>query len=38
VLEEKHVIADCSLYELSKVNHPFVINFFQSIRDRLERL
>ncbi len=38
VLEEKHVIADCSLYELSKVDHPFVINFFQSIRDRLERL
>jgi phospholipid/cholesterol/gamma-HCH transport system ATP-binding protein len=38
VLEEKHVIADCSLHELAKVDHPFVINFFQTIRDKLERL
>jgi hypothetical protein len=32
------VIADCSLHELAKVDHPFVINFFQTIRDKLERL
>jgi phospholipid/cholesterol/gamma-HCH transport system ATP-binding protein len=38
VLEEKHVLADCSLHELAEIDHPFVINFFQSIRDRLERL
>jgi phospholipid/cholesterol/gamma-HCH transport system ATP-binding protein len=38
VLEEKHVIADCTLHELAEIDHPFVINFFQSIRDRLERL
>jgi phospholipid/cholesterol/gamma-HCH transport system ATP-binding protein len=38
VLEEKHVIADCSLHELAEIDHPFVINFFQSIRSRLERL
>jgi phospholipid/cholesterol/gamma-HCH transport system ATP-binding protein len=38
VLEDKHIIADCSLQELASINHPFVINFFQSIRSRLERL
>ncbi len=38
VLEEKHVIADCTLHDLAEIDHPFVINFFQSIRDRLERL
>jgi phospholipid/cholesterol/gamma-HCH transport system ATP-binding protein len=38
VLEDKHIIADCSLQELAKSNHPFVINFFQSIRSRLEGL
>jgi phospholipid/cholesterol/gamma-HCH transport system ATP-binding protein len=38
VLEEKHGIADCSLHELAEIDHPFVINFFQSIRSRLERL
>ncbi len=38
VLEEKHIIADCSLQELARIDHPFVINFFQSIRSRLERL
>jgi phospholipid/cholesterol/gamma-HCH transport system ATP-binding protein len=38
VLEDKHIIADCSLQELAAINHPFVINFFQSIRSRLERL
>ena len=38
VLEEKHVLADCALHELAEIDHPFVINFFQSIRDRLERL
>lgn len=36
VLEDKHIIADCSLRELAKINHPFVINFFQSIHSRLE--
>ncbi|MGB4812412.1 MAG: ATP-binding cassette domain-containing protein [Methylophilaceae bacterium] len=35
VMEEKHIIADCSLKELAKINHPFVINFFQSIRSKL---
>ena len=38
VLEDKHIIADCSLQELARIDHPFVINFFQSIRSRLERL
>jgi len=38
VLEDKHIIADCSLQELARIDHPFVINFFQSIRNRLERL
>lgn len=38
VLEDKHIIADCSLQELAKSDHPFVINFFQSIRNRLEGL
>lgn len=38
VLEDKYIIADCSLQELTKSNHPFVINFFQSIRSRLEGL
>lgn len=38
VLEDKHIIADCLLQELARSNHPFVINFFQSIRSRLEGL
>lgn len=38
VLEDKHIIADCSLQELARIDHPFIINFFQSIRSRLERL
>ena len=38
VLEDKHIIADCELAELAKIDHPFVINFFQSIRSRLEGL
>ncbi len=38
VLEDKHIIADCELAELARIDHPFVINFFQSIRSRLEGL
>jgi phospholipid/cholesterol/gamma-HCH transport system ATP-binding protein len=38
VLEDKHIIEDCTLQELAKSSHPFVINFFQSIRSRLEGL
>lgn len=38
VLEDKHIIADCSIRELAGIDHPFIINFFQSIRSRLERL
>ncbi len=38
VLDEKHIIADCTLHELARVDHPFVINFFQSIRSRIEGL
>lgn len=38
VLEDKHIIADCTLQELAGIDHPFVINFFQSIRSRLEGL
>jgi phospholipid/cholesterol/gamma-HCH transport system ATP-binding protein len=38
VLEDKHIIADCSLQELASIDHPFVINFFQSIRSRLGKL
>jgi len=38
VLEDKHIIADCPLRELAEIDHPFIINFFQSIRSRLEKL
>jgi phospholipid/cholesterol/gamma-HCH transport system ATP-binding protein len=38
VLEDKHIIADCSLQELASIDNPFVINFFQSIRSRLGKL
>jgi len=38
VLENKHIIADCPLQKLAEIDHPFIINFFQSIRSRLERL
>lgn len=38
VLEEKHIIADCTLQELANIDQPFVVNFFQGIRSRLERL
>lgn len=38
VLEEKHIIADCALQELTEIDHPFVVNFFQSVRARLNRL
>ena len=35
VLEEMHIIADCTLRELASIRHPFVVNFFQGIRTRL---
>ena len=38
VMEDKHIIADCSLQELAGIDHPFVVNFFQGIRTRLEGL
>lgn len=38
VLDDKHIIADCPLQELAGIDNPFVINFFQSIRNRLEGL
>jgi len=38
VLEDKHIIADCTLQELAEIDHPFIVNFFQSIRSRLQGL
>ncbi len=37
VLADKHIVAACSLPELGKVEHPFVSNFFQGVKVRLER-
>lgn len=38
VMEDKHIIADCTLQELAQIDHPFVVNFFQGVRARLNRL
>jgi phospholipid/cholesterol/gamma-HCH transport system ATP-binding protein len=38
VLADQHIVACCTLTELGKVEHPFVTNFFQGVRHRLERL
>lgn len=38
VLADQHIVAHCALAELGEVEHPFVSNFFQGVRHRLERL
>ena len=37
VLADKRIVAACSLSELGEIDHPFVSNFFQGVRVRLER-
>ncbi|MCB5186079.1 ATP-binding cassette domain-containing protein [Methylobacillus gramineus] len=37
VLADKRIVANCSLRELGNIDHPFVQNFFQGVRVRLER-
>jgi phospholipid/cholesterol/gamma-HCH transport system ATP-binding protein len=37
VLADKHIVAACSLPELGNIDHPFVSNFFQGVKARLER-
>jgi len=37
VLADKHIVAACTLLELGEVDHPFVVNFFQGVKVRLER-
>lgn len=37
VLADKRIVANCTLRELEQIDHPFVQNFFQGIRVRLER-
>lgn len=37
VLADKHIVANCPLPELGKVDHPFVSNFFQGVKQRLQR-
>lgn len=38
VLADQHIVACCTLAELSKIEHPFVQNFFQGVKQRLKRL
>jgi len=38
VLADQHIVACCTLADLGKVEHPFVSNFFQGVRQRLDRL
>ncbi|MCB5190576.1 ATP-binding cassette domain-containing protein [Methylobacillus arboreus] len=37
VLADKRIVANCGLRELGNIDHPFVQNFFQGVRVRLER-
>jgi len=37
VLADKKIIAACSLDELAQIQHPFVVNFFQGVTNRLEK-
>ena len=36
VLADQHIVACCMLTDLGKVEHPFVQNFFQSVKHRLK--
>lgn len=38
VLADQHIVANCPLEELEHVDHPFVSNFFQGVKQHLERL
>jgi len=37
VLADKKIIAACSLHALADIEHPFVVNFFHGVSNRLER-
>jgi phospholipid/cholesterol/gamma-HCH transport system ATP-binding protein len=37
VLADHHIVASCTIDELSSMDHPFVCNFFNGVKERLER-
>jgi phospholipid/cholesterol/gamma-HCH transport system ATP-binding protein len=37
VLADQHIVASCAIDELGSMDHPFVCNFFNGIKERLER-
>ncbi len=37
VLADQHIVASCPVAELGRVDHPFVSNFFQGVKQRLQR-
>lgn len=38
VLADQHIVANCPLPELEKIDHPFVTNFFLGVKQHLSRL
>jgi phospholipid/cholesterol/gamma-HCH transport system ATP-binding protein len=38
VLADQHIVACCSIEALGSMDHPFVCNFFNGVKARLERL
>ncbi|GBG13569.1 phospholipid/cholesterol/gamma-HCH transport system ATP-binding protein [Novimethylophilus kurashikiensis] len=38
VLADQHIVANCPIEALGKVDHPFVRNFFHSVKQHLARL
>ncbi|HEY7987133.1 MAG TPA: ATP-binding cassette domain-containing protein [Methylophilaceae bacterium] len=37
VLADQHIVASCTINELANMDHPFVCNFFNGVKERLER-
>jgi len=37
VLADQHIVASCTIDELGSMTHPFVCNFFNGVKERLER-
>jgi phospholipid/cholesterol/gamma-HCH transport system ATP-binding protein len=37
VLADQHIVASCTIDELGSMDHPFVCNFFNGVKERLER-
>ncbi|HEY8118100.1 MAG TPA: ABC transporter ATP-binding protein [Methylophilaceae bacterium] len=37
VLADKRIITACSLQELASIEHPFIVNFFHGVSNRLEK-